>query len=114
MENLMIKIILGHFVGDFFFQTKDMAGNKYLPGHKGFLWCSLHVFLYTSTVAVFTQNFSLIFLLGVFLPHWIVDRYRLAYHWMRFMGRAELLTNPEPNKAQFGPVIYVAMDQTIH
>ncbi len=107
-------IIFGHFLGDFFFQTKSMADNKRLSGKKGFFWCSLHALVYTITVAVFVQNFTPVFLLGVFVPHWLVDKNSLGYEWMKIIGRGDLLTNPDPSQLPFGPVIYVVIDQTIH
>lgn len=109
-----IMLLFGHLFGDFFFQTKSMAENKYLSGKKGFLCCSLHTLIYTLTVMVFAQNYAPIFFLGMFLPHWIVDRYSLGYQWMKLIGRGELLTNPQPDKPSFGPIIYVVIDQTMH
>jgi len=114
MEKMLIGTIFGHFIGDFFFQVRDMADNKYRAGWKGFLWCSIHVLIYTLVVAMFTGNFSLLFLLGVYLPHWIVDRWSLAFHWMKFIGRSDLINNSNPQKASFGVIIYVVIDQTIH
>ena len=114
MENILIGVMFGHFVGDFFLQSRDMADNKYRSGWKGFLWCSIHVFVYTFVVAVFTDNFSPLFLLGVYLPHWIVDRWSLAFHWMKLIGRDDLINNHDPQKTSFGVIIYVVIDQTIH
>ncbi len=114
MENLLITTLFGHLIGDFFFQFRVMADNKYLPGWRGFFWCSVHVLIYTLFVASFVQNFSLIFLVGVYLPHWFVDRYSLAYQWMRVTGGAPLIINSDPKKASFGAIIYVVIDQTIH
>lgn len=58
METLLIKAFFGHLVGDFFLQHREMANNKFLPGWKGSLWCSLHVLVYTLSVGVFVENFS--------------------------------------------------------
>ena len=114
MENIFIGVVFGHFIGDFFLQFKNMADNKYRPGLKGFFWCTVHVFVYTLTVAVFIDNFSLLFLLGVYLPHWIIDRWSLAFHWMKLIGRSDLINNTDPQKVAFGAIVYVVIDQTIH
>lgn len=114
MENLLIHAVFGHLIGDFFLQNKDMANSKYRPGLKGLLWCSTHVLVYTLTVGLFVGNFSPLFLLGVYIPHWIVDRWSLAYHWMRVIGRGDLLKSDNPQEASFGGIIYVTIDQTIH
>ena len=114
MENLLIQVLFGHLIGDFFLQHSVMADNKYYSGLEGFFWCSIHVLVYTLTVGLFAENFSLLFLLGVYIPHWIVDRWSLAYHWMRFIGRGNLLKSGSPQEVSFGVVIYVTIDQTIH
>jgi len=114
METTLIRALFGHFIGDFFFQFRLMSDNKYLPGRKGFFWCSVHVLVYTIAVAVFVWNFSPLFLLGVYVPHWILDRYSIAYHWMKLLGRSSLINNQNPTKAAFGAIIYVTIDQTIH
>ena len=114
VDNLLINVLFGHFIGDFFLQHKLMAENKFLPGGKNFLWCTFHVAVYTVTVAVFAGNFSLQFLLGVFVPHFVADRWSLAYHWMQLINRSDLMGNSDPSKTSFGTVIYVVIDQTYH
>lgn len=114
METLLIKAFFGHLVGDFFLQHREMANNKFLPGWKGSLWCSLHVLVYTLSVGVFVENFSPHFLLLVYLPHWIMDRYSIAFLWMRLIGRGDLLKSTKPSEASFGAIIYVVIDQTVH
>ena len=114
MESLIANIIFGHFVGDFFLQHKLMAENKFLRGKKASLWCGFHVLVYTITVAAFVGNFSLIFLLGVALPHFFADRFSFAYRWMCVLGRGDLMGSSDPGKASFGTVIYVVIDQTFH
>lgn len=114
MDSLAINIIFGHFIGDFFLQHKQMADSKYLPGWTATRWCSLHVLVYTLTVAMFASNFSPIFLLGVAIPHWIADRFSIAYRWMQLIGRGDLIPNDDPTKAAFGAIIYVTLDQTFH
>lgn len=114
MERLLINIVFGHFVGDFFLQHKLMAENKFRSGWRASGWCALHVVVYTATVAIFAQNFSLLFLAGVFIPHFVADRYSFAYHWIRLIGRGDLIGHDNPSKASFGTVIYVVIDQTCH
>jgi len=114
METLILKTFFGHFIGDFFLQHKMMAENKNQTGSKAFVWCSLHVIVYTITVACFVGNFSPLFLVGVALPHWIGDRLSIAYWWMKILNRAELLGSKNPTSAAFGVVIYVVIDQVYH
>lgn len=114
MEHVLLKLILGHIIGDFFFQFSFMANNKNKTGIKGFIFCSTHVLVYTLFVACIVGNFSPVFLLAVAIPHWLVDRYSLAYTWMKFTGSAPLMTSINPKDASFGVIIYVVIDQTIH
>jgi Protein of unknown function (DUF3307) len=114
MDDIFVMIIFGHFVGDFFLQHKLMAENKFQSGWRASGWCALHVTVYTATVAIFAQNFSPLFLAGVFIPHFIADRYSFAYQWMRLLGRGNLMGHSNPSKASFGTVIYVVIDQTYH
>lgn len=114
MDALFLNIIFGHFIGDFFLQHKLMAENKFLKGWSASGWCTLHVLLYTATVAVFAQNFSPIFLFGVAIPHFLADRYSFAHKWMYLIGRSDLIPNQDPTKAAFGAVIYVVIDQVFH
>lgn len=114
MEVLLVNIVFGHFIGDFFLQHRLMAENKFLLGTRNLLWGIFHVTIYTITVAVFAQNFTPFFLFGVFVPHLVADRWVFAYHWMRLIGRSDLLGHKNPTKASFGVVIYVAIDQTYH
>ncbi len=114
MNELLTMVIFGHFVGDFVLQHKLMAENKFLKGSKAATWCTLHVVVYTLTVAIFAQEYTLPFLLGVAIPHWVADRFSLAYHWMRLLDRADLMGHTNPSKAAFGAIIYVVIDQTYH
>jgi len=114
MDSLIINTVFGHFVGDFFLQHRLMADNKFKPGWKASLWCTLHVLVYTLTIAIFVGDYSLLFLLGVAVPHWIADRWSIAYHWMQVIDRDDLILNDDPTKAAFGAIIYVTLDQTFH
>jgi len=70
----MVAILFAHFLGDFLFQTNDMALNK----STSIKWLSLHVLAYTFSlfaVAVFILGTKglLLFLFWNALLHWIVD-----------------------------------------
>jgi hypothetical protein len=114
MESLFINYVFGHFVGDFFLQHRKMANNKNQSGLNAFFWCTVHVLVYTATVAAFVGNFSIVFLLGVAIPHWLADRWSLAYQWMRLTGAGDMIPNQDPTKAAFGVTIYIVLDQTYH
>ncbi len=114
MEIEFFKVVFAHFIGDFFFQNSFMADNKRKNGVTGFLWCSVHVLVYTTILLLIVGDYSTLFFLGVYIPHWVIDRWSLAYQWMKVLGRGGLLTSPNQMEFSFGVVIYVVMDQTAH
>lgn len=114
MEEFAVSILFGHIAGDFFLQTGSMADHKYRPGKIGALWCTAHVAVYTITVSAILGNFSVLFMLGVYIPHWIIDRWSLGYRWMILIGRGHLLKSNNPHNVAFGSIVYVVIDQTMH
>jgi hypothetical protein len=114
MESMFTMYVFGHFVGDFFLQYKKMADNKNQTGWNATFWCTAHVVVYTLTLALFTGNYSALFLLCVAVPHWMADRFSLAYQWMKLTGGSALMPHTDPTKAAFGVAIYIAIDQTFH
>lgn len=82
MPDLLFFLLLGHYIGDFALQSDKMVLNK--RGSKAFL--SLHVLLYTATLALFlaygldlheNRSFmsltTLLVLAAVYVVHWIQD-----------------------------------------
>lgn len=120
MTERIIFAFLGHLIGDFIFQTKEMALRKSENGWKGFWFCTLHVLIYTTSVAVLTQNFSPLFLLSVSVPHWIIDRYSLASVWLKFIkGRTFDAAYTSTDKYRefdisFTSIVYTVVDNTFH
>lgn len=102
-----IALILGHFVGDYWFQSKEMAIRKSEKGGEGRLFCTLHCFLYSFFVAlfvvfggweyaylkdglngwsVFVGNSIFAFLIA-YITHYPIDRYSFASIWMKWIGQ---------------------------
>ena len=108
----MFELLLGHILGDYFFQTHKMATNKTLPGKIGFDACFEHCIIYSlCTIScllfIIPNNVILWSFIGIFVSHWFIDRYGLAYKYMQWKGGPDF-TNP------FAPVIYIAIDNTSH
>jgi len=106
----MFELLLGHILGDYFFQTHWMAQNKTKP--DGFDACFQHCLIYTFCVMgclafVLPANLILYAFVGIFLSHWFIDRYGLAYKYMQLKGGPDF-DNP------FAPIIYVVIDNTSH
>lgn len=114
MDYLVAELVIAHLLGDFMLQTATMADTKYRLGWSGTVWCTIHVCIYTAVLASIFSQVSFLLVVGIFVPHWLIDRYSLAYRWMQVIGRSRLLYDEQPIKAAFGAIIYVVIDQTLH
>lgn len=124
-----IAAFIGHFVGDYLFQNQWMATRKSFPGKAGHIACTAHVLAYTFAIALFT-GWHPLFLLAVFVPHWIIDRWSLANYWLSFKNgytahevweKGLLCAAPAPSqleqnawKVSFAAYNYALNDNTMH
>lgn len=122
--------MLGHFVGDYLLQNQWMATEKSYPGWRGHLACTVHVLLYTLAVGVFTANWNPMFLFLVAVPHWIIDRWGLAWKFLSWKNgfdvkktweHGPLCAAPAPDKLEqnvwkvaFMAPVYIMNDNTFH
>ena len=93
-----MNLIVGHMIGDYLFQNSWMALKK---TSKTFP-CVIHCTIYTLCILI-TSGWLDWRLLIVFGTHFIMDRFRLAKYWRRFMG----------DKKEELPYIILS-DNTIH
>ncbi len=120
MNDTFIDLLLAHFIADFFFQTKNMAEQKYKLDKIGFMFCSFHIATYTIVVCAYmflfseNWNFSILFVIILAIPHWIIDRNSLAAKWMKIIERDNLFRSKDSLQVGFGAVIYVVIDQVMH
>lgn len=120
MSETIILAFLGHLVGDYLLQPKSMALRKSESGYMGLLICTLHVLIYTFVIALFAQNISLFFLIAIFLPHWLIDRYSLASFWLKMIkGRTFEKAYESKDKYRefdiaFTSIVYTVTDNTFH
>lgn len=121
---------LGHFVGDYVLQNQWMALGKTHEGMKGHIACTVHVTLYTLAVLHFSGVWSLPFAAAVFIPHWIIDRYGLAWYWLDFKNgfshkdlweKGPVCAQPPKDlaernswKVSFAAPVYIFNDNTFH
>lgn len=66
--------LLAHLVGDYFFQTDKQAANKYTSK----AWCFWHCFLYTVPFLLLTRSVEALTI--IFLTHFLIDHYKLAFY----------------------------------
>lgn len=85
MSTFFLNMLFGHLFGDFVFQNKWMAVNKSASHFK----CLVHCGIYTACVALFTGVYQPLWLVVVFLSHFIIDRLSLADKWLKLIrGRS--------------------------
>jgi len=108
----MLELIFGHLLGDYFFQTHNMAAHKMDPGKSGLIKCMEHCIIYTACIIFAGWNliptgYLILTLVGIFGIHYFIDRYGLAYKFIQLKGGPDK-TNP------FFPIIYCVIDNTSH
>lgn len=103
-----IALLLGHCVGDYWFQNHKMAVNKSKPGLIGIIWCNVHCIIYSICVAIFVVfggwnckyldnnlhalnaimlNILIVFIIA-YVTHYPIDRVSLAFKWMKWFGQS--------------------------
>jgi len=112
---MIINLLFGHMVGDYILQNDWMAINKSKNGFKGILACFIHCLIYSLTIWIFVQNWSLLWLGFIFLSHYPIDRFSLAKYWcIYFKGMKKQDFNGRYIPSGFVPIVYCAIDNTFH
>jgi hypothetical protein len=81
----MFRLLLGHLVGDYLFQSEWMALNKSKNTKVGWLAAFDHCVLYTFAVCLFMNNFDAVWIIAVFLSHFPIDKFALAEKYMHYI-----------------------------
>ena len=121
----MFNLLLGHLVGDYLLQNNWMAENKHKHLGLGWLTCTVHCLLYTAAVCFFTWEFSLLWIVCVFLSHFIIDKFALAERYLKIINGRSIGTflasreNQEYSphiglRASLVVLVYVVVDNTMH
>jgi hypothetical protein len=117
MIDIFIRMVLGHLVGDYLLQSKNMAIKK---GYSTWI-CFIHCFIYTLSICLFIWKWNLFIICLIFLSHYPIDRYCLALYWLRLIrGRNYLEEYNNRNieyrdlSLPFSCFVYAVTDNTIH
>lgn len=102
----MFEMFFGHLTGDYLFQPKKMAEQK----GKNTLVCFIHCLIYSLSIAIWTLKFNPLYLILVFCSHYFIDRYSLAYYWLKLIKGRDVLDKSD----NFAPLVYATVDNTIH
>lgn len=120
MENIFIRMLIGHFVADYLFQSKTMALKKSEKSFKGFAWSVGHCVIYAFCVSLFLWDFRPMTIALIFISHWPIDRWSLASKWLKFIkGRDMLEEFNSQDKYRdialsFSCLVYKEVDFTLH
>jgi len=120
MAELFVLALLGHLIGDYLLQTKNMALNKSAKGWRGIKTCSLHVLIYTASVCLMLWTLNIWIWLAIFIPHWIIDRWSFASVWLKLIkGRTFEDAYLSKDKYRefdiaFTSIVYTVTDNTFH
>jgi len=133
----ILAMIIGHFVGDYLFQTSKMAANKNKRKLLGWGWAIFHGLVYSFMVVLvmvyfypeLLADFRIILFWGfTWITHALIDHYSFAKHWSIFMASDTLpnfnddliskyeypRTTAEIFKISFTSVVYIVVDNTWH
>ena len=120
-------LLMGHLIGDYIFQTNWMAqrkGSEYFP-------CFVHCLIYTFFVCALT-SWNPLWILLVFLSHFLVDKFSLADKWLMLIGSRSITKflfeghrvneiedeNCKENyiilRGGFTALVYAVADNTLH
>lgn len=125
MAELFIVAYIGHLVGDFLLQPKWMALRKSEKTTDGRWICTIHVITYTLALLVAFAVYGhyqldLIVVLGIAIPHWIIDHWSLANKWLGLIGgrtfeAAAASTNKHREfDVAFTCIVYAETDKALH
>ena len=112
----LFLMVLAHFWGDYMLQPKKMAVKK----SSSIAWCLLHCLIYTAVIVVATATFKPLFIIGVFVSHFIIDYNEVGMKWLRIMGGRdfyeEFISTNEYREIHlsFATLIYAVVDNTLH
>ena len=120
MEDIYVRLILGHLFGDYMLQTKSMALAKSEKSYKGALVCALHSLIYTATIMIFLMRFNAFLFMLLFLSHYPIDRWSLASKWLDLIKGRNFVT-AHMGKGEyreidlsFSCIVYTVVDNTMH
>lgn len=121
----MFEMLLGHLVGDYLLQNNWMALGKSKHNRLGWLTCAVHCTLYTVAVCLLMWNWQTVWIVAVFLSHFVIDKFGIPELYLKLIrGRSlQHFLNNEENadwspyiglRSGFYIFVYVVADNTMH
>ena len=114
----MWNILLGHILGEYFFQTKYMALNKIEKAPVCITHCLLYTLCLFCTCLPLMCDQSFVATLGlillIFVSHFIIDFCCVGQLWLILIGGRSILQIDDEYDRVFTAIVYVVVDNTIH
>jgi hypothetical protein len=119
---LFETLLLGHIIGDYFLQNNFLAFNKSLKGIKGNFICIIHCLIYTGVICLFTYCIKWQWIIGVFLSHYLIDKYSLANKYLsiihgrtfQFFMKEHIPDGKFVLNGGFTAIVYTIVDNSFH
>ena len=120
---IMFEMLLGHLVGDYLLQNNWMAFNKQKYNLTGWIICIIHCILYTLSVCILMNTWSLQWFILVFFSHFIIDKFGIAELYLQLIKGRSLVKFIKENKdytsygmiqSSFNGIVYTMTDNTMH
>lgn len=105
----MIGLLIGHLIGDYLLQNDWMALNK----KKFYIPAILHCLVYSLTIVVCSNMFSIYFFLTIFISHFVLDKYDFLVKWFTLIRPATFIKVDDDYKP-LAYIIYIVTDNGIH
>jgi len=120
MDDILFRMLLGHFIGDYFLQNNWMALNK----KKNLLPLFTHCVLYTLAVCLFTPEVSsnVAWWVVVFCSHIIIDGTNIVDYYLQSVSgrslknlkKADVTTITGASYVSITWFVQIVADNTLH
>ncbi len=109
LMSLFSWLLIGHLIGDWLLQNDNMARHKQSAvfSQQCLFHCTVYsitelVVLWMTSPVALNGSLYILFLLTIFISHWIIDAFSLASRWGRWLKQTD------------APFVRIVVDQTFH
>lgn len=117
MDDVYVRLLLGHLLGDYLLQPRWMALRKSEATDAGLAISVVHSILYTACICLFLWTVEPMVVWLIFVSHWPIDRWSLAASWLRLIRGRNLgaaIESKDPTEISFAALVYAVVDNAMH
>lgn len=111
---MLAVLFVAHLVGDYLFQTHDMATKKVSSAW----WAFLHALTYSLAILIFFPTAGYLTMVVIYATHFLIDRFRLARYvcWFKNGARGPVTATgfPDGTPAFLSVWLLIITDNLIH